>query len=48
MYTGKQTNEMSIVADGEIQTKEGNAPKLSKHTHTIASGSSAGKTKKPD
>jgi len=46
--TGKQTNESSIVADGEIQTKEGNAPKLSKHTHTIASGSSAGKTKKPD
>ena len=46
--TGKQTNESSIVADGEIQTKKGNAPKLSKHTHTIASGSSAGKTKKPD
>jgi hypothetical protein len=46
--TGKQTNESSIVADGEIQTKKGNAPKLSKHTHTITSGSSAGKTKKPD
>jgi hypothetical protein len=46
--TGKQTNESSIVADGEIQTKKGNAPKLSTHTHTIASGSSAGKTKKPD
>ena len=46
--TGKQTNESSIVADGEIQTKKGNAPKLSKHTHTITSGSSAGKTNKPD
>ena len=46
--TGNQTNEKSIVADGEIQTILGNKPKLSKHTHTISSGSSAGKTKKPD
>ena len=46
--TGKQTNESSIVADGEIQTKKGNSPKLSTHTHIITSGSSAGKTKKPD
>ena len=46
--TGDQTNDSSIVAEGEIQTKKGNAPKLSSHTHTISSGSSAGKTKKPD
>ena len=46
--TGEQTNEKGIVAEGEIQTKKGNKPKLSTHTHTISSGSSAGKTKKPD
>jgi len=46
--TGEQTNDKGIVAEGEIQTKKGNKPKLSSHTHTIASGSSAGKTKKPD
>ena len=48
LLSGEQTNEKGIVADGEIQTKKGNKPKLSTHTHTISSGSSAGKTKKPD
>lgn len=43
--TGKQTNSSSITASGEVK---GKGVKLSTHTHTIASGSSAGKTKKPD
>ena len=43
--TGKQTNASSITASGEVK---GKGVKLSTHTHTIASGSSAGKTKKPD
>ena len=30
---GAQTNKSSIVADGEIQTKQGNSPKLSTHKH---------------
>jgi hypothetical protein len=42
--TGAQTNKKSIVADGEIQTKKGNKPKLSSHTHktTVSGGSSSG------
>ena len=43
--SGKQTNSSSITASGEV---EGKGVKLSTHTHTISSGSSAGKTKKPD
>lgn len=43
--TGKQTNSSSITASGEVK---GKGVKLSTHKHTIASGSSAGKTKKPD
>jgi hypothetical protein len=43
--TGKQTNSSSITASGEVK---GKGVKLSTHTHTITSGSSAGKTKKPD
>ena len=43
--TGKQTNSSSITASGEVK---GKGVKLSTHTHTISSGSSAGKTKKPD
>ena len=44
--TKAQTNDSSIKAKGEVTAK--NKVKLSTHTHTIASGSSAGKTKKPD
>ena len=42
--TGEQTNKKGIVADGEIQTKKGNKPKLSSHTHktTVSGGSSSG------
>tara|TARA_Y100001937_G_scaffold126844_1_gene197218 strand:- start:6433 stop:7716 length:1284 start_codon:yes stop_codon:yes gene_type:complete len=36
--TGAQTNDSSIVATGEIQTKKGNAPKLSTHTHKQTGG----------
>lgn len=43
--SGKQTNSSSITASGEVK---GKGVKLSTHKHTIASGSSAGKTKKPD
>ena len=43
--SGKQTNSSSITASGEVK---GKGVELSTHTHTIASGSSAGKTKKPD
>jgi len=43
--TDAQTNDSTITAEGEVT---GNEVKLSKHTHTISSGSSAGKTKKPD
>ena len=43
--TGAQTNASSITASGTI-TDSGAT--LATHTHTIPSGSSAGKTKKPD
>ena len=43
--TKAQKNDSSITAKGEVT---GKGVKLSTHTHTIASGSSAGKTKKPD
>lgn len=43
--TKAQKNDSSITASGEVT---GKGVKLSTHTHTIASGSSAGKTKKPD
>jgi len=43
--TGKQINDSTITASDEIT---GNGVKLSTHTHTIITGSSAGKTNKPD
>ena len=55
--TGSQSNKSSITASGDITSSgeitasgevKGNGVKLSTHTHTISSGSSAGKTKKPD
>ena len=43
--TGAQTNDSTITAEDEIT---GKGVKLSTHTHTISSGSSAGKTLLPD
>ena len=43
--TGAQTNDSSITASDEVT---GKGVELSTHTHIISSGSSAGKTKKPD
>jgi hypothetical protein len=43
--TGAQTNDSTITATDSITGKE---VVLDTHTHTISSGSSAGKTKKPD
>jgi len=43
--TGAQTNDSTITASDEVT---GKGVELSTHTHTISSGSSAGKTKKPD
>lgn len=48
--TKAQTNASSIVADGEIQTKQGNKPKLSSHTHQVKkveSGTSTKTSEKP-
>ena len=51
--TGAQTNDKSIVADGEIQTLLENKPKLSSHKHKTTSmdtgsGSNSGKKNSSD
>jgi hypothetical protein len=51
--TGKQTNESTISADGDIDTKAGNSPTLATHTHNYFSGAGGAgsgapaETKKP-
>jgi hypothetical protein len=51
--TGKQTNDSTITAQGDIDTKAGNAPTLATHTHNYFSGAGGAgsgapaETKKP-